>query len=66
MEEIERYCIDGKTYKIILTYSDNFLILIKNETEGWRPASHLCAGSSYETESGAAWAILNEYRVQGE
>ena len=26
-------------------------------------ANHLCGGGSYETESGACYAILNEYSV---
>jgi len=54
-----RVVIEGDVFRIIEVEDVEGYIyrVMKNDTE----ATGLCGGSEYETESGAAWAILNEY-----
>lgn len=50
-----RVCIEGDVYQIVLAV-DGYNVYKNGE-----PALDLCDGHNYETESGAAYAILNEY-----
>ncbi len=55
-EIVENVCVDTTD-----GFHETEFIVKKNGVE-----YQCCSGSRYETESGACYAILNEYRVEGE
>ena len=56
------YKIAGDTIRIIPTNS-GYYVQVQNDIGHWQPYYELCDGAEYETESGACFAILNEYRI---
>lgn len=54
-----KYKIGNDTWEIVETAPSGLFVTIKNGQP-----FECCAGAEYETESGATYAIMNEYSVE--